>query len=211
MKPDILGHHFFVRRLLSALIVLVIVGAVLALTYGSVLNAIGRFLIVQDRLERSDAIVILSGGKGDERVRQGADLYHGGYAPLVIVSAPSDEATVGLPYSEVLRRQALRHGIPASAMIFETQSTSTSQEAQNLRPLLEGRRARRAIIVTSSYHTRRTRYLFRKSFAGSPVEVRIYPVQRDIFDPTGWWTREADTERVVLEYIKLGLIVVRLR
>jgi uncharacterized SAM-binding protein YcdF (DUF218 family) len=63
--------------------------------------------------------------------------------------------------------------------------------------------------VTSSYHTRRTRYLFRRAFAGSPVDIRVYPVQRDLFSAVRWWTREQDTEYVVLEYVKLGLALVR--
>jgi uncharacterized SAM-binding protein YcdF (DUF218 family) len=68
---------------------------------------------------------------------------------------------------------------------------------------------RRAIVVTSSYHTRRTRRLFRKAFEGSGIEIRVYPVQRDPWNPEGWWTREQDTETLVLEYIKLMLAVAR--
>ena len=193
------------------LVVVLMVMGVLALVYGPLQEAPARFLIVEDRLEPADAIVVLSGGRGDERVRQAAELYRAGYAPLVILSAPSSEDIVGLTFSEVLRRQALSHRIPESALLFETESTSTSDEARNFRPMLEGRRARRAIIVTSSYHTRRTRYLFRKFFAGSPVEVRIYPVQQEAFNPSGWWTRHRDRQAVVLEYIKLVVEVARYR
>jgi uncharacterized SAM-binding protein YcdF (DUF218 family) len=193
------------------LVVVLITAGILVLIYGPLQEVPARFLIVEDPLEEADAIAVLSGGRGDERVRQAAELYRAGYAPLVILSAPSTEDIVDLPYTEVLRRQALGHRIPESALLFETKSTSTAEEARNLRPILEGRRARRAIIVTSSYHSRRSRYLFQKLFAGSPVEVRIYPVQQDVFDPAEWWTRERDTEWVVLEYIKLGLAVARYR
>ena len=171
------------------------------------LNAIGRFLIVRDRLERADVIIVLSGGRGDERVRQAAELYHQGYAPLVLLSGGEEMAGISVP--EILRRQALALGIPPDALLSEPDSTSTAEQARFLRPLLEPRGIRRAIIVTSSYHSRRTRYLFRKGFHGSGIDLRIYPVQRDVFNPDGWWTREQDTESLVLEYIKLMLAVIR--
>jgi uncharacterized SAM-binding protein YcdF (DUF218 family) len=172
-----------------------------------VLTAAGRFLVVEDPLAPADVIVVLSGGEGDERVRQAAALYHAGYAPVVVLSGGG--AVLGEATAQILRRQALARGIPDRALVYERTSTSTGEQARNLREILARRRVRRAIVVTSSYHTRRTRYLFRRAFADSGIDVRVYPVRHDVFDPDGWWTREQDTERVVLEYIKLALAVVR--
>ena len=195
------------RALRRTLIVLVVLILVLGAGYRPLLTAAARFLIVADPLEKADVIVVLAGGRRDERVRQGAELYKEGYAPLVLLSG--GEEMVGISVPELLRRQARAHGVPAAALLFEPGSTSTGEQARFLRPILEGRGLRRAIVVTSSYHTRRTRYLFRREFAGSPVEIRVYPVQQDVFSAAAWWTREQDTEIVVLEYIKLALAVVR--
>lgn len=172
-----------------------------------ILTSLAGFLIVQDPLEKADVIVVLSGGRKDERVRQAADLFHQGYAPQVLLSG--GEQLQGISIHDLLRQQALVNGIPASALLFESASTSTYEQARYLRPLFEERHVRRTIVVTSSYHTRRTRYLFRKVFAGSPVAILVYPVQQDYFSPVRWWTRDWDTEEVVLEYIKLGLAVFR--
>ncbi len=195
------------RAFLRAIILLACLVLLLVAFHQPLLTAAARFLIVQDPLEKADVIVVLSGGRRDERVRQAADLYQEGYAPVVLLSG--GEEMMGISIPELLRRQALAHGIPAAALLFEPGSTSTAEQARNLRPMLEGRGVGRAIIVTSSYHTRRTRYLFRKTFAGSPVDIRVFPVQNDIFSPVAWWTREQDTESVVLEYIKLILALVR--
>ncbi len=195
------------RIVLRAILLLAVLALLLVAFHQPLLTAAARFLIVQDPLARADIIVVLSGGRRDERVRQAADLYREGYAPLVLLSG--GEEMLGISISEILRRQARAHGIPAIALLYEPGSTSTGEQAHNLRPILERRRVRRAIVVTSSYHTRRTRYLFHKAFAGSPVEIRVYPVQQDIFSPVAWWTREPDTELVVLEYIKLALALVR--
>jgi len=203
-----------VARFLQLLGVLVLIAialmAVLVVLYRPVLNAAGRWLIVQDPLAPADVIVVLSGGTStsDERVRQAAALYRQGYAPRMLLSGGS--STVGrAPDADLMRRQALRAGIPASALLLETQSTSTSEQARLLRPQLEHLGVRRAIVVTSSYHTRRTRYLFRRTFRGSPVEISVYPVQNDPYNPVEWWTREDDAERAGLEYVKLVLSLFR--
>jgi uncharacterized SAM-binding protein YcdF (DUF218 family) len=195
------------RRFLLLLVVVVVAVAVIDPLRRPLLTAVGRNLIVQNRLERADMIIVLAGGRGDERVRQAAALYQQGYAPLVLLSGGEEMAGISVP--EVLRRQALALGIPPDALLSEPDSTSTAEQARFLRPLLEPRGIRRAIIVTSSYHTRRTRRLFRKAFAGSGIDLRVYPVQNDVFNPDGWWTREQDTETLVIEYIKLAISVVR--
>lgn len=197
------------RRRVTWLLILTLLVAVTYVQRAPLLEAIGRYLIAQDPIEPSDVIIVLSGGQGDERVAQGAELYHKAYAPKVLLSG--GDGTLEVSTTELMRRQAGRHGIPASALLYERDSTSTAEQARYLRPILERAGFRRAIIVTSSFHTRRTRYLFRRMFAGSSVDVRVYPVQKDIFNPVRWWTRDWDTEEVVLEYIKLGLSIARYR
>jgi uncharacterized SAM-binding protein YcdF (DUF218 family) len=195
------------RRLLLIFLVVILAVILIEDVRRPLLNAAGRFLVVQDPLDRADVIIVLSGGRGDERVRQAAELYQQGYAPLVLLSGGEEMAGISVP--EVLKRQAMALGVPADALLSEPDSTSTAEQARYLRPLLEPRGMRRAIVVTSSYHTRRTRRLFRKAFEGSGIEIRVYPVQRDVWKPEGWWTREQDTETLVLEYVKLVLTVAR--
>jgi uncharacterized SAM-binding protein YcdF (DUF218 family) len=195
------------RRLVLTLAGLALLIGAVWLARVPLLVAAGRYLIVEDALERSDMIVVLSGGRRDERVRQAAALYRAGYAPRVLLSG--GQALMGLPIPDLQRLQALKNGIPDSALLYERTSTSTGEQARFLRPVLERARVGRAIVVTSSFHTRRARYLFRKAFAGSPVQIRVYPVHNDIYSPDGWWTREWDTEVTVLEYIKLGLAVLQ--
>lgn len=194
------------RVLLTIVVVFALIAFFLLALHRPLLTAAGRFLIVADPLDRADVIVVLAGGRGDERVGQAAALYKQDLAPLLLLSG--GEQLMGISVPDLLRRQALAHGVPASALLYEPSSTSTAEQARFLRPLLESRRVRRAILVTSSYHTRRTRLLFRRAFAGSSVEIRVYPVQQDWFRPDQWWTRDQDTETVVLEYIKLTLAII---
>ncbi len=195
-----------VRFLVIIVLVVVLCAALVVLLHRPLLTAAARFLIVEDPLAPADVLAVISGGRGDERVRQAAMLFKQGLAPVLLLSG--GESLMGISVPELLRRQALANGVPESALLYERGSTSTAEQARALRPLLEARGARRAIVITSSYHTRRTRILFRRSFAGSPVEIRVYPVQQDVFRPEGWWTRDQDTETVVLEYIKLVLAMI---
>lgn len=194
------------RVLLLVILTLTFVALLLVALHRPLLTAAGRFLIVADPLDRADVIVVLSGGRSDERVGQAAALFRRGLAPLVLLSG--GESLMGISVPDLLRRQALAHGVPERALLYERSSTSTAEQARFLRPLLEDRGVRRAIVVTSSYHTRRTRLLFRRTFEGSAVEIRVYPVQQDWYRPEEWWTREQDTETVVLEYIKLTLALI---
>jgi uncharacterized SAM-binding protein YcdF (DUF218 family) len=194
------------RILVTIVLGFLLLAAVLIVFHRPLLTAAGRYLIVADPLEAADVIVVLSGGRADERVGQAATLFKAGLAPFLLLSG--GEQLMGISVPDLLRRQALEHGVPASALLYERSSTSTSEQARFLRPILEARGARRAILVTSSYHTRRTRLLFRRTFAGSPVEIRVYPVQQDVFRPEDWWTRDQDTETVVLEYLKLALALI---
>lgn len=194
------------RFLAIIVLVVLLLAAGAILLHRPLLTAAGRFLIVADPLAPADVLVVISGGRGDERVRQAAMRFTQGVAPVLLLSG--GESLMGISVPELLRSQALAHGVPASALLYERGSTSTAEQARALRPILEARGARRAIVVTSSYHTRRTRLLFRRSFAGSPVEIRVHPVQQDVFRPEGWWRRDQDTETVILEYIKLVLAVI---
>lgn len=197
-------------RLLGRLvIILLLLAGIAALTWRPLLTRAGVFLVVEDPIEKSDVIIVLSGGREDERVRQGAELYRQGYGAWVLLSG--GEKVQGRSTHDLQRAQALGHGVPESVLLFEENSTSTAEQARLLRPILEQRGFRRAIIVTSNFHTRRTRYLFRHVFAGSPVESRIYPVHDDFFSPDRWWTRDWDSEQLVLEYIKLGVAFLRYR
>src|SRR6267378_2342678 len=53
------------------------------------------------------------------------------------------------------------------------------------RDLLE-RGWRRVVVVTSNYHTRRARYIFRRVFPPA-VQVRVTPARDTYYDPDGWW------------------------
>src|SRR3989337_252185 len=93
-------------RVLRTLLALIALAVVLVVFHRPLLNAAGRYLIVADPLEKADVIVVLSGGRRDERVRQAADLYRAGDAPRGLLSGGEGlrDPPHGLPVPQGVRR-----------------------------------------------------------------------------------------------------------
>jgi uncharacterized SAM-binding protein YcdF (DUF218 family) len=196
------------RKLQKTLGVIFIIVAVLATFHQLWLPALGQGLIINDPLQKADAIVVLGGGMGDREVT-GARLYKEGYAPLVVTTGeplriPSLEDT---PFAKFSADYLKKLGVPESAIIQMSQSTSTCDDARfTLASLPAG--AKRIIVVTDPFHTRRAQMIF-KGRAQNQVEVIMVPASPSWFDPVVWWTRENALIATVSEYLKLISIVAR--
>jgi uncharacterized SAM-binding protein YcdF (DUF218 family) len=135
-------------------IVGLLIGVVLMLALGVVgLASIGHALAVEDPLEKADAIVAISGDTG-ARASTAVALWKQGLAPLIVFSgAAIDPASVSS--AEIMRREALRQGVPESATLIEPASATTEANASEVAKLMVQRKMRSAILVTSPYHQRR--------------------------------------------------------
>ena len=105
-----------------------------------------QMLCVESGDVQADALVVLGGDWGD-RAARAAELFRQGVAPRVIVSGAGD-CTFNL---QVLTNA----GVPASAIQLESRSKTTRENAEFSISLLRADGVRRAIIVTSWYHSRR--------------------------------------------------------
>ena len=147
-------------------------------------------LIVQSAIEPADAIVVL-GGESQGRPVEGARLYKQGLAPRVFV--------VGTGDNERNRRALLREGVPEDLITCETASESTLENAMFVRPLLEKAGVHRAILVTSSYHTRRALAVFQQRVPS--IHFEMVPSR------IGWWDtpkgRRQENAWAAIEFIKI--------
>lgn len=109
-------------------------------------------LVVSVPLKSADAIIVL-GGESLARPLEAARLYKAGIAPRIFVSGLGDAGRN--------RQILIGAGVPASAITMESKATSTYANAMLLKPLLEAAKVRSAMIVTSSFHTRRALATFR--------------------------------------------------
>jgi uncharacterized SAM-binding protein YcdF (DUF218 family) len=205
------GRFHHARRFLVRLL-LVCCGASLLFTAAACPYA-GHYLIVEDALEPSDAIVVLAGARA-ERWLEAVDLYRERMAPRIVLSPgmvePAERRLRGmgirLPSEAELARDAIvQLGVPASAVtVLPSPVDNTADEAAQTRAVALAHGWTSLIITTSKYHSRRTRYAFRREFSGTPVRVHIRASRYDEVSPDGWWKHRRDVRYVVSELQKLA-------
>ena len=123
-------------------------------------------------LPRADAIVVLGGAtepafaprpwihltESGTRILYAAKLYREGRAPLLILSGGGfSGAPEAAAMAEVLRFV----GIPDSAIVQETDSLNTYENAVNVRQILAVRKIRLVLLVTSAMHMPRAMMIFK--------------------------------------------------
>src|SRR5262249_25211300 len=68
--------------------------------------------------------------------------------------------------------------------------------------LIRQRNWRSVIVVTSNYHTRRARYIFRKVFPQT-IEVYVASARDGDFDPDLWWTKRKSIKQLIRELVAM--------
>jgi uncharacterized SAM-binding protein YcdF (DUF218 family) len=140
-----------------------------------------------DDRRKSDAIVILGAAQYvgrpspvlQARLDHGADLWHAGTAPLVIVTGgigtgdTTSEAEVG-------RHYLLSVGVPDSAILLERAGRTTGQSLHAVANMLRERRLQTAVLVSDPFHSLRLRILaIRLGFRGATSPTRTSPISRN--------------------------------
>jgi uncharacterized SAM-binding protein YcdF (DUF218 family) len=145
--------------------------------------------------EIADALVVL-GGESWTRPQRAAELFQQGAAPRVVVCGDGD--------CEDSRRMLEIRGVPDSAIQIECKSGSTKENAEFCAPLLRQAGAKRVIIVTSWYHSRRALNTFQK-FA---PEISFYSCPTR-YERVSWWPGGYERRRIWQEYTKFVYYKVR--
>jgi uncharacterized SAM-binding protein YcdF (DUF218 family) len=133
-----------------------VVGAVLLGGYMAVrISAQGD----RDEQRPADAIVVLGaaqfdgtpGGVFEARLRHAVDLYEQGLAPYFVVTGgklPGDRTTE----AATARRWAIAHGVPASAILGESQGRNTLESLEAVATILREHGLRTAVFVSDETH-----------------------------------------------------------
>ncbi len=187
------------RRFLAG----VLIGILLSVGTGlTAFLLVGSWLAVEDPLEKVDAIVAISGDTG-ARTDTAVTLWKAGWAPIIVFSgAAIDPESVSS--AEIMRREALRQGVPDSAVLVEPASATTEENAAEVANLMAQRKLHSAILVTSPYHQRRAAFEFQRTFEPRGLIFRNYPARDPEWNAFLWWRQEPFRSRTLLELVKLG-------
>jgi uncharacterized SAM-binding protein YcdF (DUF218 family) len=193
--------------IISTLIALVFLAVLLGGIYLArrpFLRYAGESLVVEDPLEKSDAILILSDDNFyADRATRAAELFRQKLAPVVVASGIRLRPNAGI--SELMTHDLIERGVPRENILpFPQDADNTKEEAQFLRKLVQEKNWKNVIVVTSNYHTRRARYIFGKIFANS-VTIRMAAARDADYDPEHWWEQRKSVKRYFHEIV--GFVV----
>ena len=147
----------------------------------------------------------VSGGDTIARTKEAIELYRRGWAPVLIFSGAAADKT-GPSNAQAMHDYALSEGVPAEAIITESNSETTHQNAKLSRGVLVNNKFSRVILVTSGYHQRRASIEFRH--ANNDIEVINHPVTQDKqwsqwwwLTPNGWYLAVSEVTKILLVYL----------
>jgi len=139
-------------------------------------------------LAKADCIIVL--GSHDTRVAErGAEVFLGGWAPLLVCSGHLGGLTSGIwtrSEAEIFADIAVGLGVPRARVLIEARSTNTGENVDFSRQLLaeKGIEPRKAIAVQKPYMERRTLATFRQRWPELEVVVTSPQIAFEAY-PTG--------------------------
>lgn len=211
------------RRLSWPVMVLVVVllgaaaGISISATRRPILRAAGWALVVNDRIEPADTIVVSLEADG-AGVLEAADLINSGMARRVAIFTG---------YPDPVAREFIRRGVPyedeAARSVRQLRSLGvetidqipgsvlgTEDEGPVLAAWCNRQGFRSVIVVSTADHSRRLRRVLHRSLKGH-TRAMIHPASARFphFDPDHWWESRGGVRVAIEELEKLLLDVLR--
>jgi uncharacterized SAM-binding protein YcdF (DUF218 family) len=169
------------------------------LFHSAILAALGSYLVTAGPPEKADIAFVLAGDFNGNRVLKAAEMIRQGYAPQVLVSGPAGlyghyECDLAIPFAE-------KAGYPASYFLhLEHHAHSTVEEAGVAVPEFRRRGAKRVLLISSDYHTRRAARIFHK--AAPDITFYVVAAPDFYFTIDGWWRNREGRKTFAIEWMK---------
>jgi len=189
------------------IILLLIAGGV-----GLLLRCGGALLVVSDPLpDHSQVAVVLSGSARGEAARrtEALRLLQAGTTDYAMLDV-ADVTYWGVSTVELAQRYIQNLQPPGLAprvilCVVDPRVDSTAEEAAAFLPCLEKHGWRSVVVVTSNYHTRRARMIWKATLAhANPLfRLAVRGVPDGEFAARGWWRKRLWAKTWLLEFTKL--------
>jgi uncharacterized SAM-binding protein YcdF (DUF218 family) len=181
-----------VRKLRITLIIIVFAALFFAASSGS-------FLVVND-LQHADIIVVLA-GETSQRPARGMELLAAGHAPKMQLNVPAEAIIYDRRQIQIAEDYVQASPYRQSIQICPIYGLSTKTEAQDSDHCLQNSGAHRLLLVTSDYHTRRARSIFRRELKGD--EIFVTPASDPQQFGTAWWNHRQWAKLNFDEWLRL--------
>jgi uncharacterized SAM-binding protein YcdF (DUF218 family) len=195
---------------LIGLLFLVVLCAAVYLARRPILRFAGESWIVDETLDHADAIIVLSDDNFyADRVTRAAELMRDGKAPLVVASGRRLRPYAGI--AELMQHDLIERGVAKEkVLVFPHDADSTRDEAVALANFVVEKKWTTVLVVTSNYHTRRARYVFRRIFPGN-VQLAVVSARDGDFDPQQWWEKRKSLKYFTREFFAMIVAMWELR
>lgn len=196
-------------KLIGLLGLALVVGA-LYLARRPLLGFVGENWVIEDSLQKSDAIIELSiDNFYADRATRTAEIYRQGLAPVVVASGVRLRPYAGV--AELMEHDLIGRGVPKEKILrYQHDAENTREEAEALAKFAAQKNWKSVIIVTSNYHTRRTRYIFRRVFPGN-ISVSVASARDGDFDPERWYEKRKSIKEFAREVAGMAVAMWELR
>jgi len=164
----------------------------------------GAALVVTDPLKQVDAIVVLSGGKTD-RLAEGAKLFAAGYGSQMILTKTSTDELDPETQADLIKQYSAVHmGVPVeNVIITDATVNSTVEESRAVLHEMEKYGFTSCIVVTDSFHSFRSKVIFKRTFQGTGITLIMHAAPVEWFKRSNWWTTPLGWTTAASEWIKL--------
>jgi uncharacterized SAM-binding protein YcdF (DUF218 family) len=167
------------------------------------LKSVAQALVYKDPLVKTEAIVVLAGGMGN-RIETAARLYQEGYGEKLFFSG--FEMYPGTYTSTLMKNYSMELGVPEDkivASIPDVEVSTRGESVANLE-LLNKYHIKKFILVTSAYHTRRSKLMYEDAvlFLGYDIEFLVCPAPDPFVPILDWWKLRTGQKGIFFEYIK---------
>jgi uncharacterized SAM-binding protein YcdF (DUF218 family) len=158
------------------------------------------WLIVDQQPIKSDAIVVLGGGR-EGRLRKAVRIYDNSLATLLILVGDETGDWINL-----IRRHCPECTLDSRLHVIINGSVSTMTDASLAHTFSRENNLRSLLVITDPYHSRRADLVFSQEFAGSGIDVMVMSSGEfgNLESPDGkWWYDRRTLEFVFVEFVKI--------
>lgn len=154
--------------------------------------------------DHGDLIVSLGGG-GIERVQSALTLYQKGYANRILLTGVDqvqgqDDPGYRHPHAQFL----LNRGVPSEALLFDSASGNSYEEANNTVVLMKSRKWSRALVVSDPPHLRRLAMVWGRACDQHGLGYRLIATEPPTWNASRWWHDKVWAKFVGMELVKFA-------
>lgn len=169
-------------------------------------------------LPQVDAVVCLAGGRG--RISAAGDIWYRywelaqrplvaavpkpdpGAIPILFVSGMGPQSNWGVLVRQV--RRGVVTALDPARVVLETESSNTEENARWLVDHAKQRGWKRILLITSSYHMRRARFIFEgvSEARGHPLQIHTFSVIQEPFESEEWRSGFHGVRVTMIEFMK---------